>query len=250
VHAVGVRTPFWDTWLEIDGAIGHVLVPPSPFDEDDNYLGDDWVDPEYEQEAAATKERMLAETFTGAAAASAAIAWAVEAGLTPAPAAEVEAALAEEEQFVEEQFFTVLNLLGLRTRDIPSPPTVPDVLKAFVGRRLTGISEIAHQPVRGEHLTHADAPDLLWQFENHPAVIACGCRDELDLRIADVSAPPASAPAGTVLEVALVFEGLYPDVHGVVVRLADEEVAVRSAGGRWEWNLDGERTRRGGWLAD
>jgi len=249
VHAIGVRTPFWDTWLEIDGAIGHVLPPPAPFDDDDNFLGDDWVDPEYEREAAATKERMLAETLTAAAAASAALAWAAEAGLTPAPAAEIETALAEEEQFVEDQFFTVLNRLGIRTRDIPSPPTVTEVLTGLIGRRLRGISEVAHQPVRGERRTHPAAPDLLWRFDDHPAVIACGCRDELDLRIAD-TAGSASEPAGQILDVALVFEGSYPDVHGVVLRLADREVALRSTGGRWEPNLEGERTRRGGWLAD
>ena len=122
VHALGARTPFWDTWLEIDGAIGHVLTPPAPFDEDDNYLGDDWVDPEYEREAAATKERMLAETLTGAAAASAAVAWAAEAGLMPATVAEVEAALGEEETFVEDQFFTLINRLGITTRDATAPP--------------------------------------------------------------------------------------------------------------------------------
>ncbi|MDI6105935.1 hypothetical protein QLQ12_45935 [Actinoplanes sp. NEAU-A12] len=113
VDAVGVGTPFWDTWLNIDSAVGYTAPGPSPFDEDGNYLGDGWVDPEYEAEATAIKERMLAETLSGTAAATAAVAWALEAGLSPAPVAEVEAALTATEVFVEDQFFAVLNRLGI-----------------------------------------------------------------------------------------------------------------------------------------
>ncbi|MEV4708139.1 hypothetical protein [Actinoplanes sp. NPDC049316] len=115
VHAVGLRTPFWDTWLEIDGAVAHLVLPPSPFDDDGNFLGDDWVDPEYEAEAAEAKQKMLAETFTGTAAAEAAVAWADEAGLNPSPATEVAAALAREETFAESRFFALLGTLGLDT---------------------------------------------------------------------------------------------------------------------------------------
>ncbi|SNT12092.1 hypothetical protein [Actinoplanes regularis] len=113
VDAIGVRTPLWATWLNIDSAVGYTVLASSPFDEGGNYLGDDWVDPEYEAEAAAAKKRMLAETLSGTAAATAAVAWAREGGLSPAPVAEVETALTTTEVFVGDQFFEVLNRLGI-----------------------------------------------------------------------------------------------------------------------------------------
>ncbi|MGA5305766.1 hypothetical protein ACPCHT_38135 [Nucisporomicrobium flavum] len=45
----------------------------------------------------------------------AAVAWAEEAGLSPSPVAQVEAALARERDFVESQFFALLGTLGLET---------------------------------------------------------------------------------------------------------------------------------------
>ena len=115
VHAVGVRTPFWDTWLNIDSAVGYTVLPQSPFDEDGNYLGDDWENPEYPALAAATRQDMLARTLSGAAAAAAAVTWAQEAGLDPAPAPEVEATLAATEVFFEEQLYVLFQRLGLDT---------------------------------------------------------------------------------------------------------------------------------------
>ena len=57
VTALGVQTGPWQTWLNLDAAMGYLVTPPAPFDEDDNYLGDDWVDPEYERGIAALKGR-------------------------------------------------------------------------------------------------------------------------------------------------------------------------------------------------
>jgi hypothetical protein len=112
VHATGSSTPFWDAWLDIDRAVAYTVLPPSPFDEDGNFLGSDWVDPEHEAEVAATRRDMLARTSSGAAAANAAVAWAREAGLSPAPVAEVEAVLAAGETFAEEQLFARLGVVG------------------------------------------------------------------------------------------------------------------------------------------
>jgi len=113
VTALGVHTEPWQTWLNLDAAMGYLRAPPSPFDENDNYLGDDWVDPEYEREIAALKGQILAESPGGEVAAARAVAWALDGGLTPGPAGEVLAALVTDEGFVEDQFFTFIGRLGL-----------------------------------------------------------------------------------------------------------------------------------------
>ena len=113
VTALGVQTGPWQTWLNLDAAMGYLVTPPAPFDENDNYLGDDWVDPEYEREIAALKERILAESPGGEVAAARAIAWALDGGLDPGAADEVVAALGSDEGFVEDQFFALIGRLGL-----------------------------------------------------------------------------------------------------------------------------------------
>ncbi|BCJ55857.1 hypothetical protein Asp14428_73320 [Actinoplanes sp. NBRC 14428] len=255
VHAVGIDTPFWDTWLEPDGAISHFVLAAAPFDDDDNYLGDDWVDPEWEGRAAEAKRKLLEETLTGAAAASAATAWAVEAGLTPDPIAAVVATLADVRTFAEEQFFALLDRLGIRVSEQPAPPTVADVLRLLLGLRLTKITKIPHLPVRGEHLELTDAPDLVWAMEGHPPVIACSCRGEFELRIAE---PPAGGsayePAGAVegrelTDACLITHRVYPDIHGAVLRFGDRDLAVSTVDGRWVSHAEGSDRRVLGWLA-
>ncbi|GGN87430.1 hypothetical protein GCM10010112_70070 [Actinoplanes lobatus] len=254
VHAVGVGTPFWDTWLDIDAAVAYSALPSSPFDEDGNHLGDDWVDPKYEAEAAATRQRMLAETLSGAAAAAAAVAWAREAGLSPAPVAAVEAVLATTGTFVEDQFFTVLNRLGVDTFAVPARPTVAELLSGLIGHRLEGVDVVAHQPVRGEHLSHAAAPDLLWRFGDHPLLISCGCRHEVELRSVTVSPgqgsayDPAEAFVGARLSGAAPLFGKYAQAEGAVLRFGEGDLVIRSAGGDWAATLDdGVHPRR--WLS-
>lgn len=255
VYAVGVRTPFWDTWLNIDSAVAYTALPSSPFDEDGNYLGDDWVDPEYEAKAAATKRDMLAETLSGAAAATAAVAWATEAGLSPAPVVAVEAVLATTETFAEDQLFAVLNRLGVDTYAVPARPTLAELLTGLVGHRLEGVDVIAHQPVRGEHLRHLAAPDLLWRFGDHPLLISCGCRDEMGLRPVTDSPDqrsaygPAAVFVGARLTGAAPLFGRYaPQAEGAVLRFGERDLVVRSAGGDWVTAL-GNNTHPGPWLS-
>ena len=253
VHAVGVRTPFWDTWLNIDSAVGYSVLAESPFDKDGNYLGADWVDPQSDPTAAAAKRDMRAETRSGAGAATAAVAWAREAGLSPASAAEVEAALAATETFAEDQFFAVLNRLGVDTNAVPAPPTLAELLTGLIGHPLQGVDVIAHQPVRGEHLSHAAAPDLLWRFDDHPPLVSCGCRDEMELRPVTVSpdqrAPygPAAAFVGARLTGAAPLFGKYAQAEGAVLRFGDRDLVVRSTGGDWVTTLD-DSVHPGLWL--
>ncbi|GGN49123.1 hypothetical protein FHR83_008717 [Actinoplanes campanulatus] len=258
VHAVGVRTPFWDTWLDIDGAVAYTALPSSPFDEDGNYLGADWVDPEYEAEAAATRQRMLAETLSGTAAADAAVAWAREAGLEPAPVADVEAALTTTGTFVEGQLFVVLNRLGVDTYAVPARATIAELLTGLIGHRLDGVDVVAHQPVRGEDLSHPAARDLLWRFGDHPLLISCGCRDEVELRPVTVSPDqrsaygPAAAFMGARLTGAAPLFGKYAQAEGAVLRFGEGQgqghLIVRAAGGDWVTTLD-DSVHPGHWLS-
>ncbi|MEU8665028.1 hypothetical protein, partial [Actinoplanes philippinensis] len=242
--AVGVETPFWDTWLNIDSAVGYTVLPPSPFDEDGNYLGAGWVDPEYEAEVAATRQSMLSETLHGTAAASAAVAWAREAGLGPAPVAEVEAALGTTGIFVEEQLFTLFDLLGIDTRSEPVPPTVAELLTTLIGHRLEGIDVVGHQPVRGEPLDFARASDLLWRFGDQPPLISCGCHDEVLLRAAAVSPErlsayhPAVSFVGATLTGAVLLLGIYAQIEGMVLRFDERDLIVRAGDGGWITTLD------------
>jgi hypothetical protein len=107
-------------WLNIDSAVAYTALPSSPYDEDGNYLGERWVDPDYEEKKAATKAEMLAATLSGSVAAAAAVAWAREAGLKPVEAAEVESALTVTGTFVEDQLFTLLNRLGIDDKSAPT----------------------------------------------------------------------------------------------------------------------------------
>jgi hypothetical protein len=113
VFGLGDRSGRWTAWLQIDGAIGHLEPAPAPFDEDDNYLGDDWTDPEYELEAAALRERLLVEAPGGQAGARRALEWAAEAGLTSQSAEAVPIVLDDGEVFAEDLFFRLLTALGV-----------------------------------------------------------------------------------------------------------------------------------------
>jgi hypothetical protein len=253
VHAVGVRTPFWDTWLKIESAVAYSVLPESPFDDDGNYLGADWVDPEYEAKAADVKQQMLTETLSGPTAAAAAVAWAQEARLSPAPVTEITVALAATETFVEDQFFTVLNRLGIDTRTTPTPPSARKILTELVGHRLDGMDVIAHQPVRGEHLSHVAAPDLLWRFGDQTLLVACGCHDEMQLRPVAVAPDrrypygPAAAFAGAQLTDVAFLLGTYAQAEGAALRFGERELLVHCVGGGWVTALS-DSVRVGRWL--
>lgn len=89
------------------------MLALAPFDEEGNYLGDDWTDPTYEAEVAALRARVLAEAPGGLQGAHAAIAWAVEARLEPDTAETIATVLSANETFAEDQFFQLLDRIGL-----------------------------------------------------------------------------------------------------------------------------------------
>lgn len=84
VVATGVSSPSWEVWLQLDSAMGYLLTPSAPFDEDGNLLGADWRDPAYEAEVERTRHEILAEAPGGLPGARSAIAWARDAGLAGA----------------------------------------------------------------------------------------------------------------------------------------------------------------------
>lgn len=99
------------------------------------------------------------------------------------------------------------------------------------------------------------APDLLWRFGDHPLVLSCGCRDEMELR--PVTAPPdqrsAYAPAAAFatarLTAAAPLFGKYaPQAEGIVLRFGEQDLVVRATGGAWVTTLD-DTLHRGNWLS-
>jgi hypothetical protein len=116
VVATGVLTPPWEVWLELDKAMGYLLTPPAPFDENGSFLGDDWRDPEHEAAVEQTRREILAEAPGGVLGARAAIAWARDAGLVPDTIEAVADVLDGSETFAEDLFFRLLRRLGLNSR--------------------------------------------------------------------------------------------------------------------------------------
>jgi hypothetical protein len=116
VVAAGVSTLSWQVWLQLDSALAYLLVPPAPFDEDGNFLGEDWRDPAYEAEVDQLRREIVAEAPGGLLGAHSAIAWARDAGLVPDTAEALAAILDGRQTFAEERFFELLRLLGLNAR--------------------------------------------------------------------------------------------------------------------------------------
>jgi hypothetical protein len=113
VEGLGLSSPDWHVWLQLDSAMAYLITPPAPFDDDDNYLGDDWSDPQYEREVADRKAQLLAAQPPDPAAS--ARAWALDAGLTPHHPDEVRRVLiADRDTFVEDQFRDLLTAVGLK----------------------------------------------------------------------------------------------------------------------------------------
>lgn len=251
VNALGQHTPGWQAWLNLDGALGHLAPPPAPFDEDGNYLGDDWRDPDHEREVAVVREQMLADTPGGSAAAAAAVAWAAEAGLEPGSPEDVTALLAGEDVFVEDLFFALLNRLGLDTEEAEPPvrPGIADVLRSLLGHRVSGVDTTPHQPTRGERLAFPDMQDMRISFENAPTVTACGCAEEFSLlpAMADED-PTAASPEGAdesltlamseivgqqLTDAATIRHRFLPHVLGVVLRFNDSDLFIATVDGQW-----------------
>jgi hypothetical protein len=113
VVATGATARVWQAWLQLDGAMGFLLPPPAPFDEDDNYLGDDWSDPNYEAQVERTRREILAQAPGGVAGASTAVVWARDAGLVPGTIEAVAGVLDGRETFAEDLFFELLKRVGL-----------------------------------------------------------------------------------------------------------------------------------------
>lgn len=112
-HVVGVgpRTGRWSTWLEIEGVLSHLVVPPVRVDENDVTTVDE-DDPDYLRERSEMRVWLDALGSSAARAAPRAVAWAREAGLDPDPAT-VEAAMSRRGGFAEEIFFALLKTLGV-----------------------------------------------------------------------------------------------------------------------------------------
>lgn len=251
VDALGQLTPGWQAWLGLDGALAHLVPSPPPFDEDGNYLGDDWSDPDHEREVAAIRERTLAETPGGSAAAAAAVAWAAEAGLEPGTPEEIAALLDGKEVFVEDLFFALLNRLGLDTVAVEPPvrPGIADVLRSLLGRRVRAVHTTPHRPTRAERLAFADMEDMRISLENGPTVIACGCAGEFSLlpAMADED-PTAASPEGKdesltramseivgqqLTDATTIRHRFLPDVLGVVLRFNDNDLFIATVDGQW-----------------
>ncbi|GAB3840894.1 hypothetical protein GCM10027610_049280 [Dactylosporangium cerinum] len=115
VTGVGAAPPPWEVWLQLDYAMGYLLAPPSPFDDDGNFLGSDWRDPEYEAEVELVRREILDEAPGGTAGARTVTDWARGAGLTPDSVEAVAGVLDGKETFAEDLFFDLLRRLGLST---------------------------------------------------------------------------------------------------------------------------------------
>jgi hypothetical protein len=113
VVATGPSVRLWEVWLQLESAMGYLLTPPAPFDDDDNYLGDDWRDPAYEAQVEQTRREILTQAPGGEAGARSAEAWARDAGLGPDPIEAIADVLDSRETFAEDLFFQLLHRLGL-----------------------------------------------------------------------------------------------------------------------------------------
>ncbi|GAA4509657.1 hypothetical protein GCM10023191_071100 [Actinoallomurus oryzae] len=113
VKGLGLRTPPWQVWLKLDGVLGYMLTPPAPFDEDDNFLGEDWTDPEYEREVEQLRRRLLAAAPGGLEGAHKAVNWATEAGLQTLSPAEIAETIDRDEDFSQDIFDELLARLGV-----------------------------------------------------------------------------------------------------------------------------------------
>ncbi|HEX5542617.1 MAG TPA: hypothetical protein VFX60_13840 [Micromonospora sp.] len=247
VTGLGLRTPPWGAWLQLEGALGHLVPPPAPFDEDGNCLGDDWTDPDYEREVATIREEILAETPGGAVAAQAALAWAREAGLEPRSLEELTAAFNRTGGFVEDVFFALLDRIGFNTDKASEParPAVTEVLRGLLGHRLAAVDVMWHRPRPGDWLVTRDMPDLLLAFDDQPPIAVCGCGNELALlpptaNPTDTSNPAAwPAPAfadlvGQRLTNAATIRFRYHwQLSGVVFRFGQRDLYLTALDGQW-----------------
>jgi hypothetical protein len=230
----------WRTWLQLDRAIGYFELPPAPFDEDDNYLGPDWTDPTYEARAQACKQRLLAETHSGRAAADAAISWAQAASLHPSSAEDIAQTLERNEVFVEDLLFILLNKLGLATDQVqaPTPPAPVHVLRDRLQHRLMAIDLVPHQPTKGERLVHAGLADLRLSFDGMPDVTACACLGGMFFR----PDPPTDAagvavsvdlPTWPLTDAATIRQGMSLELKGIALRFGDTELYLAFSRGSW-----------------
>jgi hypothetical protein len=251
VSGLGRDTPGWKAWLQLDRAMAFLVPARARWAEDGRYLGDGWEDPDQDRQAAAAKERILAEAPGGPAAAAAAMAWAGEADLEPATVEEVTEAFNGNEVFVEDLFFTLINRLGIAIDkvQIPERPAVAEVLRSLLGNRLDTIDLISHRPVRGERLDFPGMTDMRLHFDGQPAVTACACGHEffvLPPAVKDDSAKPPAQPvdvsftravsgvAGRRLtNAATVRHQFLPFLKGVALRFGNRDLVIVAIDGKW-----------------
>jgi hypothetical protein len=219
VEGVGVRTPAWRVWLKPDSAMGYLMPPvTSP-------------DPDLEGEVTAARARLVA----GAVAAPAAIAWASEAGWEPGSPDRVVAALEDDDVFVEDVFFELLEVLGLPPGEEVAPaPSVAEVLDGLTGRRLEAVFAVAHRPGRDDEIVHPGMADLLLRFDDGQVVSACCCDDQLTLLPANAdTAAQAAQIARTSAEptkAAEITEAANAAEAAEITKVAETAEAAETAG--------------------
>lgn len=233
VTALPVDGPAWVGWLNVDAAVSHSVQERPPFDEDDNYLGDGWVDPQYPPRAAAERERLLAWAPGSPAGLHA---WALAAGLSPAPAEVLAATINTEETFIEERFFPLLEQLGLEFEDPPRPLAPVDVLRAVISHRLVATAEVAHDK----------APDLVLTFDGAPSFRMCRCNHTVEFWPADDLEP--TTDGRLVTDAATTGERYGPFLSGVAFRYGDVEEYLTFSAGGWTVGPTLELGKRNHWL--
>lgn len=117
-HITAVSEPAgrWETYLQLDRLLAHTVPSYSPFDDDGNFMDDEALadlQAVYERKLAEVRARLIDTVPMGITAAERAAMWARDAGLSPAPAADLVRVLEAETVFVEEQIFELLGSLGL-----------------------------------------------------------------------------------------------------------------------------------------
>jgi hypothetical protein len=126
--------------------------------------------------------------------------------------------------------FALLEVLGLPPGEEVAPvPSIRDVLDGLTGRRLEGISAVAHRP---------GLADLLLRFDDGRTVAACCCADQLALlpttpNAGNAADGGAALPAGPLTGWETIRYRNFPDLRGMVLHFADRPLLIAADSGEW-----------------